>query len=519
MDGVIPFEDFEIEKNTTAIVFAPNPSIPILACLTYDSVSIRDSLSYSLKQIMEIKRTKESLHEFGPNSWIQWFNQENIAFGTSSGIIFTVKIKNALEPSKIQEANISRIISSTFVGFNHVGLCTTKSEIFFISTDGSVKYYMKISDDPTIIQCASFSPPSTLSCIIDGKPSFLSLDFASFQKNFKPLIKQIPLNNVRLVSYSPRKNLLCVENEDSSVILINCSTKKIAPFEVCKPAQNNPIVFMEWVINRNYLILINEEGQIITYYDNNSTYKVTNLNAKKGFSFCYEPFTNRLIYKDQESIRFVGFVQVKSHFIFSSHQVFDAVFSKTIFNSTGTFYPITNISHNSDLGITAIATPNKFLIIYKDGKTSIIKEIQIQNICVLDEFVAVFSKDNDKTLLTMFDVYNLDIMLTSDFPYFPDTISVYDNQMITSNCYHYSIVKLIQEELQEDLIKCGKYYIAFNHKRSYEKIRNAFLFDKDSPVLYCDNGNVFCIELDQNFCNDVKYAFQIDSPPFIFMKS
>ncbi|OHS98142.1 hypothetical protein TRFO_35469 [Tritrichomonas foetus] len=539
MSLLIPFSQQKLDDTPDIIAIASNEYSPHIAFLSRSTISIRDIRSISCPVLESYTRSDESLRQFGHNFWIQWFNSKIIFFGTSSGTIFMLNIDDF---TSIKELCISKVILSTFVCHNNLAVTTTSSQIYFINSECQLNYFVTLFQKPMGIRHCSFHQPSTLSCIVDGQPYFISIDKDSFDKKYSPLPKAIPITNSDLVSLSMNKSLLAVSKNDGEIILINVSPKKFPPIVAYRSDEENKkdkTVSMFWGMNENCLVVLKESGRAIIWcYAGFSTHEI-NLPEEIKSSICmgYESRTHNLYWSDLQSIFFVSFASVFSHFAITSSKVVDLYSNKELMCDTYKVYPIVFFAEKDGHFAAASLTCASF-----DSKIFI--DIDVINLAFVDNWFVIFSIDKQslKYFMNVFDIINgdkedeisLKLMQKVEFPFYPLHISVFQETMYVSRENILSLIKfkkttkqnsidIKQEnnETQNQDVKNESEWsleIEINSQELGFRIEAAFFAETGKVISYTQSGDVIVLPDGPLIAKNVDYAWSFNSGiPFIFM--
>lgn len=392
MSFLFPVSNETLENTKEIIAILPNIWAQI-AFLSRDSISIRDAFTNTVKELNSFTRTPESIKQSGTNSWIQWFNRTTIFYGTSSGTIFMSKVHSL---SSYKELCISKIILSTFICHDNLCLTTSNSQIYFINSKCEINYFVTLFDLPRPIRQCSFYSSSTLSCIVDDKPYFVTIDKNLVESKYLPIPQEIPITNIRTISLSLKRNLLAASNSHGDIILINVSPKRIPPILAYKEDRNKMVDFvvhMFWAMNDLLLVAIKESGKIIIWFT--KAYEVTFQELQTAICFGYDHQTQRLYWSDSKNVNFISFASIISHYAVTSSQIINLfTFNNkeyeletkgvVVFADCETFFPIKLFASNKHH--FAVASLDKVSI---DGKVTI--DIEAIGISFLDSFLVIFS--------------------------------------------------------------------------------------------------------------------------------
>lgn len=416
MTLIVPFSKEKLDDTQEIIAITSNEFAPYIAFLSPSSIYIRDLEQYSIPVIDSFTRSPESIQNSGRNCWVQWFNKTIIFYGTSAGTIFLSRVGSL---DNVKELFIEKVILSSFVCHNNLAVTTATSQIYFINSNCEINFYVTLFDIPKGIRHCTFHSPSTLSCIVDGEPYFISIDKDSFSKKYEPIPKRIPISNANLTALSLKHSLLAVSKDDGEIILINVSPKKSQPIIAYKNelgTEKDFVAHMFWTMNENCLIAIKESGKIIIWCFSTYEVKIEN-EIQTAYCFCFEQRTHRLYWSNMKEIHFLAFSAILDHYAMSSHQLVDLFKKKSedepintenscnknevVFSDPENVFPLIFLAASD--GHFAVASLKKFSI---DGKKTI--EMETVGLTFFNGLLAVFEIDSNlmKYYLNFFEIQN-----------------------------------------------------------------------------------------------------------------
>jgi hypothetical protein len=143
-----------------------------LACLTFDSVAVRDGSLFDAPIVGTFTRAADSMSLRGPNCWVRWLHPPFLSFGTASGAIFISRVSNSCEISDPVDLCIDQVITYTFAIYDHLAVCTSDSRLTFVSTAGKVFYEIAIATNSLRRKIAWAASASRRSRVSSGTGRF-----------------------------------------------------------------------------------------------------------------------------------------------------------------------------------------------------------------------------------------------------------------------------------------------------------------------------------------------------------
>ena len=512
MSLIFPYSQQKLEDFEGVIAISTNPFSSDIAFLTRSSLIIRDGEKFSIPVKCSFERSEESIKNCGRNSWVQWFDQNLIFFGSSGGAIFMSQVKDLSNP---KELFISKVILSTFVCHNHLAVTTASSQIFFINSHCQVAFHVILFETSKGIRQCSFHPPSTISCLIDSQPYFISFDKESFDRKYSPLPKAIPISNVHKIALSVHRNLLAVSNDKGQIILINISPKKCPPIVAYEGDPSDVTTCMFWAMDENSLVSIKESGKVIVWcYAGFKSYEVQLPNSIES-AMCMEfnSYTHRLYWSNMSEINYVEFASLMSHYAITSNRVIDVLTNEVIFDHPNSIFPITHFAENEDHFVVASKSD-----ISIDGKFFL--NTNVINIAVVKQLLLVFSVDSKekKYILSFFQLKNItkkekkiEKLCKIDIPFSPNYISAFDNEIIVSNGSIYYVFEIDDDSAIPKSLN-------LKERKDLGMNAQAIYYVKKSTVAVVTEGNNFAILPQGPFlCSDVDFSFSFNKLPIVFL--
>lgn len=567
MSLIVPFSQKKLDDTQDIIAISSNEFAPYIAFLSASSIYIRD-IDHCTTPIKEsFTRSAESLKNSGRNSWIQWFNKITLFYGTSSGTIYMSYVGSL---NNVKELFISKVILSSFVCHNNLAVTTATSQIYFINSNCEINFYVTLFDIPRGIRHCTFHPPTTLSCIVDGEPYFISIDKDSFSKKYEPIAKRIPVSNVNFTALSLKQNLLAISKEDEEILLINISPKKCPPIVAYKKEQDTEkdfVVCMFWTMNESCLIVIKESGKIIIW--SYSTYEIKIENEiSSAICFDFEQRTHRLYWSNMKEIQFVTFSAILDHYAMNSDQLID-LFKKdsnnnyeVIFSDPENIFPLIFLAASENH--FAVGSLKKFSI---DGKKTI--EMEIVGLTFFNGLLAVFEIDPQimKYYLNFYEIksdknsitdakettnnesnFDVNLIKKVTFPFFPRQISIFQNEMVVLGNSKFCKIKITDEKVDrntndndddedddDDGANCNVLGESYNNELVYEsgltryfslvtegfccQLLSCFITKKDCLALLLESNDVLIAPDGPYFCKNVDSAWSFNEGelPLVFM--
>lgn len=312
----IPYSLLEIPDSSGVISFSINETRKLLVCLTEKSIQLYDNSSYFPILVTSLTQFFESFDIKGPDAWIEWMTDEDIAFGTNNGIVhishvliserdqpihdydndFYKKFLNRYEFIKVlapiqvsifnQSANETEphpYVTSVFSAHDHICVCTSESKVYYINKNAQITNSIQLFSKPNCITHACYFPPATLFLKYENSPYFISFDLQSFQSKKELVIEELPIKNPTLFSINYQQTYLAVYKQEkgklrifqlglpewkppitvyASIKTINQENMAKNNSKICKiDSINDPVIHLFWNTKGNSLIIIHRSGK------------------------------------------------------------------------------------------------------------------------------------------------------------------------------------------------------------------------------------------------------------------
>lgn len=243
MEFGIPYSLTKIPKTEGVISFSINNHTNLLACLTEKSIQLFDNSYYYPIFITSLTQFFESFNIKGPNNWICWITDEDLAYVTENGNVFIShvviierkqaihdydddfykKYLNKYELIKIlapisisifdqssYQSESPTCVTSVFSAYNHVCVCTSESQIISVNKNAVISHIMKPFSKPTRITNAGYYPPSSLLCLVDSNIKIINFDIPTFENKVEPIIEEIPVKHASIIALNSQHTFLAV---------------------------------------------------------------------------------------------------------------------------------------------------------------------------------------------------------------------------------------------------------------------------------------------------------------------
>ena len=325
MQFAIPYSILEIPNSSGVISFSINYKKKFLACLTEKSIQLFDNSGYFPILITSYTQFFDSFNVKGPNNWIEWITDEDLAFVTQNGMVFISHIViserkqpihdydndfykrylNRFEFIKIlapiqvsifdqnsEQTESHPYVTTVYNAYNHICIGTSESKIIYISKDTQITHSTQFFTKPGCIFNALYYPPSSLFLTYDNNPYFINYDLPSFQNQTQPIIEKLPIKNPTLLAINYQQTYLAVfKGKKGTLRIFQLGLSEWKPpitvyssqnpvdkqtqdknIEQKKPqgdnndSINDPVIHIFWNSKGNTLIIIHRSGKTAYFF-------------------------------------------------------------------------------------------------------------------------------------------------------------------------------------------------------------------------------------------------------------
>jgi hypothetical protein len=512
---LFPTREQKIDDAHGCIAMDCEPFTHLLACLTPDSVTLRDAAVFQVPAIGSFTRAAESMASRGPNCWVRWLSSTFLSFGTASGTIFISRISRSGEIHAPIELCIERVVLSTFAIYEHLAVCTSDSHIYFVDSSASLFYVIDVQFDFAHhkITSACFQPSATIACIVDDRPVFLTLDRGTqFEKRLKPLIKPLPIRSVNRMALNPDGSLLVLSRDDGSVVVVNVGQREAAVI-ICPATPGNRVSgFIWWA---NVIGVVRESGSLESYFsfgEHSSTTVFEPL--ARAISICWDPNSCRLFFGDSKSLSSVHYARTFGHLSATCFVVNDIIRSATIWKSQRKMFPISLVAHDPFSGKVALATPKSVTVI---GAVAEPIHATVLALGFLKNLLLVFREGDSREMRLDFYRHDLKFIRSIVFPHPPLALHSIFNVCCVSSDTTFTTLRIVDRPTD---VQLGAFYLSVTTRTMLLPIGGVFpVSEKDVMIFYPTRNMVQSLRDENQKIPDVKACWFLSSPPTLFMNA
>jgi hypothetical protein len=512
---LFPAREQKIDDAHGCIAMDCEPFTHVLACVTADSVTIRDAGVYRVPAIGSFRRPTESMTSRGPNCWVRWLSPAFLSFGTASGTIFISRIADSREILAPAELCIERVILSTFAIYEHLAVCTSDSHIFFVDSSASLFYGIEVRFDSSHrrILSACFHPSSTVACLIDDQPVFLTLDRCTqFEKKLKPLIKPLPIRSVKRIALNSDGSLLALGRVDGSVVVVNIGRRE-AVVPICPATPNDRISGLIW--SGNAIGVVRESGSLEGYFsfgEHSSTTLFEPLSH--ALSICWDAHSYRLFFGGSDCLSSVHYARMFGHFWATCCLVNDIIGSATIWKNQRSMFPISFLAHNAFSGRVALATSQSVFVI--GAKAQPIKAT-VFALGFLKNLLLVFREGDSWEIRLDFYRHDLKFVKSIVFPHRPLALHWTFDVCCVSSDTTFTTLRIVDRPTD---IRLGAFSLSLTTRNMSLPIGGVFpVSDNDVMIFYPTKNLVQSLRDENQGTRDVKACWFLSLPPTLFMNA
>lgn len=496
METSIPYQEIELFKKEGICSVKSHFDSNYIAFLTKDDIFIHDSSLIDFPFVSNYQRDEESIQKYGQNHWIQWIDKENIAYGTCAGTIFHQKIDSEgqfLEPTVI---SIEKIIVSTFIAKNLLGICTSTSEIFLYDPQRKIKQKIQLPPEIGAIKNPMFQEPYTLYGLANNRPINFQIKPEIIQGKAPLQVTSINCPNISEICYHQNSTFAgCIKNDNSVHIAL-------------KGYEENSTVILKVEDSKSEIIghtFLNNGTSYATFHRNGllriwnsitgSINNITINSIKDCTSFCLDKTNQQLILVSNEGVKSIQFITFKCEYGFTPRAVFNIFSNEKIFDISSDdtaklFFPLSNAVVYKD--VLLLCNKKGFATYRKNELSEVVQMEVLHSTIIMDTIVIVsYSKDMYGYYVAFFDFH------CNELGWFPLshaalTMHVCNNKIVLSANTKFSVIKLSNEPIDTKFItrKDEKIYINIKTTNVTNQIQDALATKRSKAVVFNVDGSV-----------------------------
>lgn len=523
MVTIFPLEQAKICEMKDVIAIVRGPS-PMYTYLTSYGVAIRDAASISHRLVATFERSRESIEDEGVNSWIQWMKRDTFVFGTCSGKCFLCEFSNdTITLKKVLTFEVT--ITGTFACHSLMGICTSDSQILFLNDQGDVHVSSKFDLQTPGFRNPRFYPPHTLVTIADNKPFLIAIPKAPKKKPSKKhdlTTSSFSVDNAVLTAFNATTGVMAVAVANGSVILTGgpcCEKLTLIPPQTDVSMLDN-VVFMQWVVNDQFLCIVQKSGHVFVY-DTNTAHGTGTAIASltRAEHMVFHDDSRSLIYTSQGTINRIEFASILQSCAFTCTGVYDYERCKFVFQigCHQDLFPLVNVVKlNESFYVQSRCCVARI----ENGERTASITGDIKNIIEFREYllVSVFESSAYKM-----KVCNSSLEVLSAIPISHSIHSVTKNDkfVVVSCDSRYSILtfhKSCPTGVHILTVIPDNLYVEMVTKTPRAQIKNALYFRDNGVIINTWDRKAVEHQFQKFHENDVSYIFCVDEPNMLILQ-
>jgi hypothetical protein len=384
--------------------------------------------------------------------------------------------------------DLHKTIRNHFSVFGALGVVLENSEVLFLDSNFSKLNTIHLKRGT--IADVQFTSPSFLSLIVDGAPSYVSLQRSILANDTRVLLHEGPQTDATIFRISITVATAAVGTSSGSIILYKMPIGETSPTVIQFPSSTpTPIVDLRWAVGGETLFAILESGFINVYYF--SPFQAfscpcTTLRCPTKVEFC--PYLNCLVLQMAREVCMVEIARAAGAFAIASSAVFSVPDFKKIVAAPPFLFPIRLFSYCTRSYHILVASRRTLFL--HSSKNQCIKEFSkaIANIHFFDTRPVVFFAD-------VFFVLNdkLELLKEIYFEHPPLIVHASRSLMVTACNSHYTVFDLDLESRAVDLQINLRNVFAIKNQIVLHRADNLILLENNEIPVCSDVINVLSL--------------------------